>query len=701
MITYIIRRLLLIIPTFFGTTFLVFWILNVTPDGPYDQELKKIKQASMQSGEVTGGASDDRPPGEVDEKVIAQLKREYKLDKPIWHRYLIWLGFAPEEIAYKTDHRMNAPYRHTLQKLDINNDQGVPISVQKWLFPILENGEIVIYESKEGVDFDTKGYTNLDKTNFDAIGFIPEIKIKDKAPYLYTSNKIEQDKNSVLLQNYLYLNCGNCEEEGSPTESKIAIGETESGTNQDLKGYTKLPSYRKATWKDSESWSISREINEASNKVDPNCLVSKANKKTCYASLSIDIKDEIIKSDYFKEHWEKSNWTAKKSTDLLNFNYYYADTIRVDKKSGYILEEIVDGCELEDGNLHLTPDGLVLYNTSSEIGKFEFKVTDSKVSKAFGGTSTDNDFTISIENSNVSASSSGAPIPAGCGTLIELDLNDKPKDLADIKISNHLIEMSLHKHQGIFTGYLGKSNQNEDVSQLIWERLHISSFFGITGFVLSYLVCIPLGIMKALRHGSKFDMASSGLVFIAYSIPAYAFGVLMIWVFATSNFFAEPILPSRGWRPEDWDTLSLWGKIIGQLKYAFLPTVCYMLGSFATLTVLMKNSLMENMSQDYVRTAFAKGLKEKTVIFKHAVRNSLIPLATGIGGLIGLFLAGSYLIEKVFGIDGIGMLGFKSIQNRDFGIFLGFLVIGTVIRLLGNLLSDICYAVIDPRIRFK
>ncbi len=110
---------------------------------------------------------------------------------------------------------------------------------------------------------------------------------------------------------------------------------------------------------------------------------------------------------------------------------------------------------------------------------------------------------------------------------------------------------------------------------------------------------------------------------------------------------------------------------------------------------------MENLNQDYVRTAFAKGLQEKTVIFRHAVRNSLIPLATGIGGLIGLFLAGSYLIEKVFGIDGIGMLGFKSIQNRDFGIFLGFLVIGTVIRLLGNLLSDICYALIDPRIRFK
>ena len=115
----------------------------------------------------------------------------------------------------------------------------------------------------------------------------------------------------------------------------------------------------------------------------------------------------------------------------------------------------------------------------------------------------------------------------------------------------------------------------------------------------------------------------------------------------------------------------------------------------------MKNSLMENLSQDYVRTAFAKGLSEKRVIIYHAVRNSLIPLATGIGGMIGVFLAGSYLIEKVFGIDGIGLLTFKAIGTRDYGIIMGFLVIGTIIRLVGNLISDLCYAIIDPRIRFK
>ena len=145
----------------------------------------------------------------------------------------------------------------------------------------------------------------------------------------------------------------------------------------------------------------------------------------------------------------------------------------------------------------------------------------------------------------------------------------------------------------------------------------------------------------------------------------------------------------------------MWGKFIGQIKHALLPIMAYMVGGFATLTILMKNSLMENLSQDYVRTAFAKGLTEKRVVFFHAVRNSLIPLATGIGNTIGLFLAGSYLIEKIFGIDGIGLLGFYALIDKDYNIMMGFLVIGVFIRLVGNLISDLTYALIDPRIRFK
>jgi len=253
-------------------------------------------------------------------------------------------------------------------------------------------------------------------------------------------------------------------------------------------------------------------------------------------------------------------------------------------------------------------------------------------------------------------------------------------------------------YRGILTGFLGYSElRGKKVSTLIGERLHISVIFGLTGFLLSYLICIPLGIAKAIRHGSKFDILSSSIVFIGYSIPGYALGVLLL------SMWGGDIFPLYGWRSAAniWNELTFFEKIGDQIWHAFLPILCYVVGSFATLTVLMKNSLMENLSQDYVRTAFAKGLSERRVIFYHAVRNSLIPLATGIGSLIGLFLAGSYLIEMVFGIDGFGMLGLQALFDRDYNIMMGTLVIATIIRLLGNLISDISYAIIDPRIRFK
>ena len=258
------------------------------------------------------------------------------------------------------------------------------------------------------------------------------------------------------------------------------------------------------------------------------------------------------------------------------------------------------------------------------------------------------------------------------------------------------VTLTKRKFYGILQGFLGYSDKKgKNVSTLIAERMHISAFFGITSLILTYLICIPLGIMKALKHGQKFDVISSVIVFTGYSIPGYALGVLLL------SYYGGDIFPLHGWRSPNFDELSLLGKIIDQIHHAFLPVICWMVASFATMTVLMKNSLMENLSQDYVRTAFAKGLSEKRVIFFHAVRNSLIPLATGIGGMIGVLLAGSYLIEKTFGIDGIGMLSLNALLDKDYNIMMGFLVIFTLIRLIGTLISDITYAMIDPRIRFK
>jgi microcin C transport system permease protein len=247
---------------------------------------------------------------------------------------------------------------------------------------------------------------------------------------------------------------------------------------------------------------------------------------------------------------------------------------------------------------------------------------------------------------------------------------------------------------------LGTSYVYQDpVWDVIKSRFPISVFLGLTGFLLSYLVCVPLGVVKAIHHGSKFDFVSSVVVFLGYSVPGWALGTGLLVLFGGGSFWS--LFPLGGFRPGNWEYLSFIEKIIAQAHYMALPVFCYMVGSFATLTILMKNSLMENLGQDYVRTAFAKGLDEKRVIFVHALRNSLIPLATGLGNAISLILAGSFLIERVFNIDGMGYLGYQSIITRDYPVALGILVISSFLMLVGNILSDIIYVLVDPRIRFR
>jgi microcin C transport system permease protein len=265
---------------------------------------------------------------------------------------------------------------------------------------------------------------------------------------------------------------------------------------------------------------------------------------------------------------------------------------------------------------------------------------------------------------------------------------DKPVHIRYLNWLNNIVHLDLG------TSY----TYQEPVWDVIKSRFPVSIFLGLTGFFLSYLVCIPLGVFKAIRHGSRFDWMSSALVFIGYAIPGWALGTALLVFLGGGSFWS--VFPLGGFRPSNWEYLTLWGKITGQLHHMFLPVVCYMVGSFATDTILTKNSLMENLGQDYVRTAFAKGLNERRVIFVHALRNSLIPIVTGLGHVISLILAGSFLIERVFNIDGMGYLGYTAVLQRDYPVALGILVISSMLMLIGNILSDIVYAIVDPRIRF-
>lgn len=244
---------------------------------------------------------------------------------------------------------------------------------------------------------------------------------------------------------------------------------------------------------------------------------------------------------------------------------------------------------------------------------------------------------------------------------------------------------------------LGRSTRyNEPVWETIRDRFPISIFYGLTTLILTYAVCIPLGMSKAIRHHSKFDNVSSGFVFFGYAVPSYVVGIALL------TFLASQLewFPLGGFVSDNFDQLTPWQKVVDVAHHAVLPLMSYMAGSFAVTTFMMKNSLMDNLSADYVRTAIAKGLSFRQAVYRHALRNSLIPIATSFGNNISLILTGSFLIERIFNIDGFGLLGFESLVERDYPVVMGILVISSLLFLVGNILSDICVALIDPRVKF-
>jgi len=242
---------------------------------------------------------------------------------------------------------------------------------------------------------------------------------------------------------------------------------------------------------------------------------------------------------------------------------------------------------------------------------------------------------------------------------------------------------------------------NKTAWQLIRERLPVSVVFGLSGFFLSYLVCIPLGIAKALRHGQRFDFVSSAVVFAGYAVMPLTLGMLLKMLFCGTleNFW--DVFPLGGFHSEEFAQLSLLGKLHDLSKHMFLPVLCYVIGNFAFLTLFMKNSLLEQISSDYVRTVIAKGGTFRRAVWAHALRNSLVPIATGFGGILTVMFAGSVIIEQIFEIPGMGRLSIEAILGRDYAAYMGILSLTSLLGLLGNILSDLCYVIIDPRISFQ
>lgn len=243
---------------------------------------------------------------------------------------------------------------------------------------------------------------------------------------------------------------------------------------------------------------------------------------------------------------------------------------------------------------------------------------------------------------------------------------------------------------GLLQGELGDSTVSD---RPVWEeikaRLPISAWFGGLSLLLAYAISVPLGVAKALRRDGWFDRGSSQVLFVFYSVPGYILGVAALHTLC----FQLGWFPTKGF---DWANLS-WA---GRVHHTIVPLACEMIGAFTALTLFTRNGLLDNLAADYVRTARAKGLGRLRIVFVHALRNALIPLAATFGANLGFFLTGSFLIEVTFNIPGLGLLGYDALTQRNFPVFLGLLTLSSLAMLLGNIVSDLCVATVDPRIRF-
>ena len=247
-------------------------------------------------------------------------------------------------------------------------------------------------------------------------------------------------------------------------------------------------------------------------------------------------------------------------------------------------------------------------------------------------------------------------------------------------------------------GDFGRSfRYNEPVLETIVSRFPVSIFYGLMTMLITWSVCIPLGIVKALKHNTPIDSSTSVVIFLGYAIPNYVVAVILVLIFVAKY----RMFPIGGFTSFEYDTLSTFEKIKDILYHAVLPLASYVAGTFALQTMLMKNSLMDNLAADYVRTALAKGNSFKKAVFKHAIRNSMIPIMTSIGGSILFIISGSFVIEQIFNINGFGLLGFQSLVNRDYPVVMGIISLSSLLSLIGNVISDFCVALTDPRVKFE
>ncbi len=293
-------------------------------------------------------------------------------------------------------------------------------------------------------------------------------------------------------------------------------------------------------------------------------------------------------------------------------------------------------------------------------------------------------------------SGAGASQMSGQGMALSDDQLDRLKEYYGF--DKPILESYVLWVGKVVKGDLGNSYRyNEPVWDVIQERFPVSLYYGVVTLIITYIVCIPLGVLKAIRHKTFVDNFTSILIFVGYAVPGYALGSLLLLYFSVRLEW----FPMGGFVSYEFEDLSVWGKVGDLVHHSVLPLICYLVGSFAMVTLLLKNHLIDNLAADYIRTAVAKGVSFRKAVTQHAMRNSLIPIATTFGQNIVLLVSGSFLIETIFDIDGFGLLGLTSIIDRDYPVVMGVVLLSSMLLLIGNIISDILVALVDPRIRFQ
>jgi microcin C transport system permease protein len=299
------------------------------------------------------------------------------------------------------------------------------------------------------------------------------------------------------------------------------------------------------------------------------------------------------------------------------------------------------------------------------------------------------------------AMSGGAPAGSGTGAFGHEGVTEEV--LAGLR-RQFGFDKPLLVRYALWLGHLARLDfgrsfvHDEPVLAVIAGKFPVSLQFGIASFLLTYLVCIPLGVVKAVRDGTALDTASSLVVFVGYAVSPLMLGILLIVLFGGGSFLDW--FPISGSTSDFYALMSPWQKVWDRVYHGVLPLLCYLIGNFATLTLLMKNAFLEELGKGYVVTARAKGLPEGQVRFTHVLRNALIPIATGLGGFLGVFFVGNLFIEQIFSLDGMGLLFYNALLARDYPVLLGILTLVSLALMLGNLVSDFLYVLVDPRIDF-